>query len=1128
MPTIDQLAPATSASDSDEFIVSQAGIARKVTRAQVLNGVQAQLAVPGGTLLGGVGTAIGTPQVITVGQNLSFNGSTISATASPFLIGALAPGNVPASGDLVPVFQAGTSVAVTYAQFLNGISGLSNIDLSQGLVTPKGATNGQTLSKLTASMLPLSGGTLSGNLILSGLPVASEHAANKAYVDQGVSAVLPLTGGSMSGVLTLSAAPQNPLDSATKNYVDSYALNMLAMNGGSLSGALLLAADPASPFQASTKNYTDLKIARTGDTLSGILSLAADPVSAFQAATKNYVDSQVQTALPNVGGTLFGALLLASDPTSAAHAATKQYVDQRMLRNGDTLSGPLVLASNPVLALQAATKGYVDSQTSISVLRTGSSMSGALVLASDPAVPFQASTKQYVDLRVSRTGDTLTGALFLAADPITPLQAATKQYTDSQFAKAVISTGATFSGPVVLAADPLVPAQASTKQYTDTRVFRTGDTLSGPLILASDPVAAAQAATKNYVDVQVLSSLPLTGGNLSGPLALLTDPVSPGQAATKRYVDGQVGSALPIAGGSLTGLLSLSAPPTVAQHAATKLYVDSQFGLALSPAGGTLTGNLTLAVIPTLPLHAATKSYVDANPNSQGVINVTMPPYGAKMNGVTDDTAAFKAAYQAAIAGSVIYVPSGTTVLQQPGTWGISLLKRVKWIVDGASLPDGTPLAAAVPKGGAPAAFVLPGFVVGNTQYGLTTSQGASQTTDFAVNQSSYIVNHSGGATGTVIANVRADTIIYSSPGNYVWGGLDRLVWAGTQTPSATTAAQHVGRYIQTLRQSATIGPTGLPLPQPQLWAACLEYRDTTGQPSSVTNASLTVEMDWFGNGLDDANARTIQSLVIGQHNLSGTPVEVGTIIGVYLAGGSSGSAKTVFGVGTPFSVAVLDTTYAQQINNAPVIKMSAGQAIAFEKTNSNRLAFDSSTNTLRWNQGTLSYPVGKGISVGWVNVYSGSATLPNYISGNLIVLGGSTPYAITLPSASTVAAGTGFTFSAIGTALVSIVPSGTDGIDSGPIVLHANDRYHIVSDGSANWREIFWTNTVSPRFLGPVVLASYVVSALPLLGVTAGAKVFVSNGRKPNEVAGTGTGVEVFFDGLRWISSCSGSVVAA
>ena len=274
--------------------------------------------------------------------------------------------------------------------------------------------------------------------------------------------------------------------------------------------------------------------------------------------------------------------------------------------------------------------------------------------------------------------------------------------------------------------------------------------------------------------------------------------------------------------------------------------------------------------------------------------------------------------------------------------------------------------------------LTLPGFVVGNTLSGLTTSQGSSQSTDFAVTQSSYIVNHSGGTNGTVISNARVDTIIYSSPGDYVWGGLDRLIWAGTQTPSAATPAQHVGRYIQTVRQATTIGSNGSYLPQPQLRGACIEYKDATGQPSSTTNASLTIEMDWFGNGLDDADSRTIQSLVIGQTNTSGPAVEVGTIVGVYLSEGSSGSAKTVFTIGVPFSNALLDASNAQEVNNAPVIKMSAGQAIAFEATNTNRLLFDNITNTLRWHQGTLSYAVGKGITVGWKNIYFNSATLPS------------------------------------------------------------------------------------------------------------------------------------------------------
>jgi hypothetical protein len=1076
-------------------------------------------------LLGRTSTGTGIPEVISLGSNLSFSNLTLSATASPFIIDQLPSGTVPETGDLVSISQGGMNVAITYGQLLNGFPGIASVDVSQALVTPSGSRSGQTLAALLGGMMPLLTGSLTGVTVLVGYPIVPGQAANKSYVDQQISTTLPLAGGSLSGILSLVGPPQQPQHSATKAYVDAAAAASVPITGGSLSGALFLASDPVTTTQASTKHYADLKLSRTGDTLAGALTLAADPVLPLQASTKNYVDTQVGTALPKAGGTLLGSLSLAFDPTANAQAATKQYVDQRIFRTGDTLSGQLILSADPVVSNQAATKNYVDLQASNSVMRAGSSMTGSLLLPLDPTLPLHASTKQYVDLRLALTGGSLSGPLYLATDPSGPLQAATKQYIDGQTAALLAKGGGTLTGPLILAGNPSSSLQASTKQYADARLLRTGDTLTGVLVLAADPVVASQAATKNYVDAQLTSALPRTGGTLTGILTLSGDPVGVSQAATKHYVDTQTLTSLPLTGGTLAGALSLLVAPTLPSQAATKQYVDTQVTTALPIAGGSLTGILSLAAAPVSPLHAATKQYVDANPAATGVINIALPPYGAHLNGVADDTAAFKAAYQAAAPGGAIYVPYGTTVLQQPGTWGIALTKRVKWLVDGTTLIDGTPLASCVPNGGGPAAFVLPGFVIGNTTNGLAASQGSSQATDIAVQQSAYIVGHNGG-TG-VISNSRLDTIIYNSPGSFVWAGLDRLVWAGIQTPTAASPAQHVGRYVQTLRSSVTNGPNGLPLPQPQLWAACLEYRDQSGQPSSITNASLTSEMDWFGNGLDDANCRTIQSLVIGQNNTSGPAVEVGSIIGVWLSGGSTGSAKTVFNVNVPFSNAVLDTTSAAQIGNAPAIKMAAGQAIAFERTNSNRLLYDSTTGTLRWNQGSLSYAVGKGISVGWVNVYSAAATLPNYISGNLIFLTGASAYSITLPAASTVAAGTGFTFSVTGTGAVSILPAGTDGIDLAPVVLRLNDRYHIVSDGNNTWREVFRSNSVAPRFTGPPVLPSYTVATLPA-GSAAGAQAFAANGRKPTEAAGAGSGVVVFCDGQHWISGCSGGVVAA
>lgn len=918
MPTIDQLPPATASSDTDEFIVSQSGTAVKVTRSQILSGVQPELAPACGTLLGRISAGTGAPESIVVGSNLLLANGSLSATAVPFAVSSLPSGTVPAVGDMVPLGQAGTNTAVTYGQFVNGLSGVANISASSMLVQPSGSSTSQTLANFAASTLSRS-------------------------------------GGSMTGSLTLAADPVVPLQAATKEYVD---------------------------------NQTATALPKSGGVLTGGLTLAANPSVALQAATKSYVDAQTAMALPLAGGTLSGSLMLASDPTSALQAATKEYVDTRLFRSGDTLTGPLTLAADPMSALQAATKEYVDNQVA-------------------------------------------------------------------------------------------------------TALPKSGGTLTGALTLSADPTSSLQAATKHYVDSQSVTGLPTSGGTLTGPLTLAGNPTSALQAAPKQYVDGQVATSLPLAGGTLAGPLTLNANPTAA-------------------------------------LGAAPKQYVDLSPGASGVINVKSPPYSAQLNGTTDDTAAFKAAYQAAPAGSVIYVPNGITSLQSPSTWGVPLTKWVKWIVDGTTLSNGTSLADAIPGGGSPSSFVLPGVVVGNTSASAEISQGASQPTDFAVTRSAYLVNHNGGTSGVVSTNTRADTFIYNSPNNYIWGGLDRLVWIGVQTPSASTPAQHVARYMQTVRQSVGNNSSGQPLPQPQMWTACLEYRDTTNQPSSVTGSAITAEMDWFGNGADDAKVRQIQSLVIGQANSSGAPVEVFSAIGVYLGAGSAGTIDQVFAINVPFSTSVLDTSASQQSTGAAAIRMAAGHKVAFEPTCNNSLSFDSVTSTLRWNQGSLSYIVGKGITVGFQNVCSGNTTLPYYIAGNIVFLVGGSTYTITLPAASTVPAGAGFTFSNLTSGVVTIAPSGSDAIDSAPVTLRLGDRYHIISDGSSTWREVFRCNNFNPHFTGPPVLPSYSVAGLPSAAGTAGSLAFATNGRKPNEGSGGGSGVEVFSDGSHWISVCSGTQVAA
>src|SRR5208283_3187877 len=183
MPTIDQLPDALAASDSDELLVSQGGVARKMTRRQLLAGVQPTLSMGSGELLAGPSTGSGTPQAVAVGSNLILANGTLSASGPTYSIGSLPAGITPVASNLVGVSESGTDVSVTYATFMSGISGLSGINLSGQSVVPTGSTTAQTLANLAANTLPRSGGQVTGPLLLSSDPTQPIQAATKEYVD---------------------------------------------------------------------------------------------------------------------------------------------------------------------------------------------------------------------------------------------------------------------------------------------------------------------------------------------------------------------------------------------------------------------------------------------------------------------------------------------------------------------------------------------------------------------------------------------------------------------------------------------------------------------------------------------------------------------------------------------------------------------------------------------------------------------------------------------------------------------------------------------------------------------------------------------------------------------------------
>jgi len=111
MPTIDELDPAIAAADSDALPASQGGVVRRVSRAQLLAGMQEQIALSPGELLGRGSAGLGGPEAVAVGNGLALQGGVLSAPP-PGALGALT--NVSAT----TVLAGGTTAARSLAALL--------------------------------------------------------------------------------------------------------------------------------------------------------------------------------------------------------------------------------------------------------------------------------------------------------------------------------------------------------------------------------------------------------------------------------------------------------------------------------------------------------------------------------------------------------------------------------------------------------------------------------------------------------------------------------------------------------------------------------------------------------------------------------------------------------------------------------------------------------------------------------------------------------------------------------------------------------------------------------------------------------------------------------------------------
>ena len=238
--------------------------------------------------------------------------------------------------------------------------------------------------------------------------------------------------------------------------------------------------------------------------------------------------------------------------------------------------------------------------------------------------------------------------------------------------------------------------QAVSKAYVDqaiaeagqSQMSTSGQTLTGPLYLNADPTQAMQAADKHYVDVSVSQSSTQPG--TSGQIAYYT--------GTGTAIAGT--SAVPVTAGGTGAGTAVGALQNLGGISATAMTQQAMAG-GLSIAG-----------------QVAAKS-VTASVNSQ--LNVMAPPFNAKGDCVTDDSAAIQAALNVQKTGSTqitVYFPAppggcyltstltmtGASLQGQAGAGfvgsGGGVVLQGKPSQDVLHIPDPTTVGSVGPRGG--------------------------------------------------------------------------------------------------------------------------------------------------------------------------------------------------------------------------------------------------------------------------------------------------------------------------------------------------------------------------------------------------------------------------------------------
>lgn len=260
---------------------------------------------------------------------------------------------------------------------------------------------------------------------------------------------------------------------------------------------------------------------------------------------------------------------------------------------------------------------------------------------------------------------------------------------------------------------------------------------------------------------------------------------------------------------------------------------------------------------------------------------VNVRDYGAKLDGSTDDSAAFSYAKDQAVDGQNIVVPPGTTsTVNLPtipqGTAG----KTNIWWLFGRTLPGGSPLYTF----GTDTVFSSIGG-------GLWLHRDDNTPDDGAVFRTDAAYSHDGVSGSATEQNCNVGSVAFSGAG----------VWCHkTVMYTSATKGDQIADSASAFRTS----------PSSQIWARYSEATDKTGLSSDKGGSIVGHEEDIYANDRDPNGTRIVQQNMIAKFLADGYAARVGTG-NVWGRNDAASYYGTVIRIAAPWDTAGIDLSDA-------------------------------------------------------------------------------------------------------------------------------------------------------------------------------------------------------------------------